>query len=104
MCLRHFSGRCGSIRQTSNLNNRAANNVEVGAISIGPESDHSLPLSLTISAKLLRLDWLLKMQSKTLLIRVFYITPFFELSLVLLTTHMPMGCTRSQKKFQRYRQ
>ena len=58
MCLSHFSGRCGSIRQTSNLNNRAANNVEV-AIYIGPEYDLCLPLSITISEMLLRLDWLL---------------------------------------------
>ena len=65
MCLSHFSGRCGGIRQTGHLNNRATNNVEVGAISIGPESDHCLPLSLTFSAMLLRLDWLLKMQSKS---------------------------------------
>ena len=58
MCLSHFSGRCGGIRQTSHLNNRAANNVEV-AIYIGPESDLCLPLSITISSMLLSLDWLL---------------------------------------------
>ena len=44
-----------------------------------------------------------KIPNSWVISRVFHITPFFELSLVLLTIHA-IGLYEVKKKFQRYRQ